>query len=135
LRAVVEHARGVLDELPGLAERENLPVSRGGVRTGALFSEIRDKMLDIVMQSERSYRGTLLGMRHGLDVVRMMRAVAETTGKTELRAFCDTWLEKRHGLVLRVEEEMRWFAQHPELATLSARPILPSQRAKQQSAS
>ena len=57
-----------LQELPPLCEREGLPVSVVGSLTGTLFSELRDKLADGLIQSERSYRGTLLGTRHGIDV-------------------------------------------------------------------
>jgi hypothetical protein len=120
----------VLRALPALVERERLPVSRGGRLTGALFSELRDKMFDVVTHCERSYRGTLLGARHGLDVVRMLRAVAEQTGRTSLFDFCESWLTTRVVLVERLEEELAWFAQHPADALRLARPILQAPRSR-----
>jgi hypothetical protein len=130
LRAVSEHAEAVLRTLPALAEREHLPVSRGGKLTGAFFSELRDKMFDIVTDSERSYRGTLLGTRHGLDAVRMLRCVAEQLGRTALFDFCESWLTTRIVLVERVEEEMIWFAKNPSEALRLARPLLHTARSR-----
>ena len=81
LLAVADHADAVLKELPAIAERNDMPVSKGGRMTGALFSQLRDKMFDMLIDSDRSYRGTLLGCRHGLDVVRTLQQLARCNGK------------------------------------------------------
>jgi hypothetical protein len=121
LLAVADHARDTLCELPSLARVEELPVSLAGVYTGALFSELRDKLFDPMTTSERSYRGTLLGARHGLDLVRMLRALADETLRCALFDFCGSWLTARTVLVEELEEQMHWFAQHPERAVRNAR--------------
>ena len=127
LQAVADHADAVVDELPRLATRNGLPVSRGGRLTGALFSQLRDKMFDMLIDSDRSYRGTLLGCRHGLDVVRMLQQVAVHNGLTDLDAFCAAWLNTRAVLVQKVEDELAWFARHPAAALqIARRPLLPS---------
>jgi len=123
LRALANHAQDVLRELPTMATMTSIPESKGGSMVGRLFSEIRDKVADRVIDSERSYRGTLLGARHGIDLVRLLRFAAERHGDDPLRAFCDIWLERRGQLVERVADELAWFASHPEAATaLSGTP-------------
>lgn len=121
LRAVADHADAVLVELPKLAERNGLPKSRGGFFVGELFSQVRDKLADALIDSDRSYRGTLLGCRHGLDVVRMMQQVSATYGLRELDAFCAAWLNTRTVLVQKLEDELAWFARHPAAALKSGR--------------
>lgn len=123
LEAVAQHAREVLSELPGLARRNSLPVSRAGSLIGRLFSQSRDKALDLVISAERSYRGTLLGCRHGLDVVRMLEAFARETGRAELADFCTRWLARREPLIQHVQEQLRWFAGHPGDAHAPARTL------------
>ncbi|MDB4991113.1 MAG: hypothetical protein JWN04_6291 [Myxococcaceae bacterium] len=135
LRAVAEHAEAVLRELPALAERNNLPVSKGGNLAGHMFSELRDKLFDRLIDCERSYRGTLLGCRHGLDVVRTLGHLAASVGNLELDAFCTRWLNTRTVLVERVEDELAWFAQHPDQATRLARPLVPSLRERSHASS
>jgi len=54
MRAIAEHARAALKELPSLCEREGMPVSVVRSLTGSLFSELRDKLADGLIQSERS---------------------------------------------------------------------------------
>ena len=47
--------------------------------------------------------------------------MADRIGDAELGSFCDAWLDKRVPLVKRAEEELAWFAAHPELAIKRAR--------------
>ncbi len=114
LRAVAAHAGRILIELPGLAERAGLTVSKGGVLAGELFSQGRDKLADLFIDRERSYRGTLLGMRHGIDAFRLTNELASSINNYELRDFTKTWLEQRLPLVQAVDEALRWFAEHPD---------------------
>jgi hypothetical protein len=74
-----------------------------------------------VISAERSYRGTLLGARHGLDVVRSLRSAAREASREELAGFCERWLERREPLVSAVERELEWFARHPREALSFAR--------------
>jgi hypothetical protein len=121
LRAVSDHAKKVLEQLPSLAERNGMVVSKGGIATGELFSQLRDKLADLFIDSERSYRGTMLGCRHGMDVVRLLLQVAVVLGNEELDNFCTAWLNTRSVLVQQLEEELAWFAKHPAEAVANAR--------------
>jgi hypothetical protein len=135
LHAVAAHAESVLSALPELARRNDMPVSKGGRMTGALFSQLRDKMFDMLIDSDRSYRGTLLGCRHGLDVVRMLRNLATCMGNTELDNFCTDWLNTRTVLVQKLEDELAWFAKNPEEALKLARPLMATARVRTEAAS
>jgi hypothetical protein len=123
LMAISEHADRTLVELPALAVSHDMPVSGAARRVGRLFSITRQLVGDRLLRRERSYRGTLLGMRHGLDVVHMLRHLAEHAGDRALVSWCDAWLAVRCPLVQRAEEELRWFAEHPELAMQIAVPL------------
>jgi len=117
LRAVANHAQDVLRELPALSALTSVPESNAGSMVGRIFSELRDKLADRIIDSERSYRGTLLGARHGIDLVRLILFAAEQHGDATLKAFCATWLERRAELVEGVADELQWFARNPEAAT------------------
>jgi hypothetical protein len=119
LLAVAEHATEVLDALPAVAERHGMPVSAGGRIVGKVFSAVRHLFADRVIEAERSYRGTLLGIRHGVDVMRLLEHVAMVLNDAELANWCEDWLDTRNDLVARVEEGLAWFARHPEEATRS----------------
>ena len=116
LRLVAAHAQGAMGEIVELAEARGFADTRAGVGVGSMFSQFRDGLADHLISRERSYRVTLLGMRHGMDVVRSVRFVAEAAGDTGLSTFCQTWLEHRAPLVDRVAAELAWFARNPESA-------------------
>jgi hypothetical protein len=116
LHAVAAHARRAHRELEGLAGDEEVRLRDAAGRVGALLSNARHLLLDRLVDRERSFRATLLGLRHGLDTVRMLRHVADAAGRVELGGFCTRWLEEREPLVADVERSMSWFAHHPGLA-------------------
>ncbi|MET0340346.1 MAG: hypothetical protein ABW252_05060 [Polyangiales bacterium] len=131
LRAVADHADAVLRDLPALAQRTGMPVSRGGRLTGELFSQLRDKLFDMMIDSDRSYRGTMLGCRHGIDLMHLLKHLATVQGKLELDQFCEAWLNTRCVLVQRLEDELAWFAKHPQQALELARhPFAAGSRAR-----
>lgn len=116
LNAVARHAQQVLQELPALAESRKLPVSRVGQLVGRLFSDARQWVADRMLEPERSYRGTLLGMRHGVDLVLLIRDIARVEGDSDLEVWCSVWLAEREPLIESVAYELRWFAATPEVA-------------------
>jgi hypothetical protein len=118
LRAVAAHANEVLDELPKLARARGLAVAGVGTIVGETFSDVRHFFADRLIDRERSYRGTLLGMRHGIDLVRLIGAAAEDEGDTELASWCERWLAIREKLVIGVERELEWFGRHQTFAAL-----------------
>ncbi|PCC73570.1 hypothetical protein SAMN02745121_08450 [Nannocystis exedens] len=131
LRAVADHADSALAELPGLAEQYKLPVSTGGRAVGAAFSVVRNQFADMFLSLERSYRGTLLGMRHGVDLMLLFEKVARRDGAVALADWCVGWLEKRTALLAEAEQALAWFAEHPERALEAAthRPLARAFRA------
>lgn len=116
LRAVSAHAEGVLAELPGMMKAHDLPVSEGGRAMGNALSGLRDHLIDLLVNEEKSYRGTLIGMRHGIDLVELIRGVALVEGNALLATWCAGWIETRRPLVEAVARELAWFAAHPERA-------------------
>lgn len=116
LRAVAEHAKTALAELPPLVERHDLPVSEGGKTVGAAFSSLRDHFADLLLNAEKSYRGTLLGMRHGVDLVELIEYAARHEGDVQLAEWCARWLGTRRPLVEAAARELAWFAANPARA-------------------
>jgi hypothetical protein len=124
LKAAANHAERVLQELPDVAKRDGLVISGAGIAFGNLLSELRDTVIDKLIASERSYRGTLAGFRHGIDVVYTLQLVARRAERNELVAFCERWREARLPLVAAIEKELSWFAEHPDEALKPARPLV-----------
>jgi len=119
--AVSQHAELALGELKQLAQAESLPIQAAvGRRIGMLFSMLR-KALDFMLDREKSYRATLLGMHHGVDLVILVAAAARADERWELARWCERWLTARRPLVDSVASDLSWFATHPRDALDSAR--------------
>lgn len=120
LRTIAVHALQSLNELPLLASAEGLPASGVAQALGSFFSTVRTTALDWLVQEQISYRGTLLGLRHGLDVARLLGHTADETMSEGLGEWCGEWVLAREPLVRVATEELAWFAQNPHLAIAGA---------------
>jgi hypothetical protein len=122
--ALAAHATTTLDDLHGVAAVRSLPTSLGGLTAGRLFSTVRDRALDLVLTTEKSYRGTLLGLRHGIDLVTLLRDAALAADDRSLADFCDRWLAERVPLLADAASELKWFGRRPERALAPVRATL-----------
>lgn len=120
LLALGEHARSQRERFDAIAcnrqPERGLQLARA---VGELFSTLRNLVFDRMIDTERSYRGTLLGFRHGLDVTRLLRACAARLDEKPLLEFCDELLEQRTVLVHEAERQLAWFAELPHRALKS----------------
>jgi hypothetical protein len=96
---------------------------RVGRLVGEVFSGLRHFLFDRMLSTERSYRATLLGLQHGLDVARLLRDVARREEKIRLFRFCDDLIAEREVLLREAERALHWFAEHPEAAMASGARI------------
>jgi hypothetical protein len=120
MRAVSVHAARVLPELRRLAEAEGLGTHSVGSWIGDAFSFARRLAFDRMLDREKSYRGTLIGMYHGVDVVRLVRAAARARGRDRISTFCDAWLDERIPLIEAAGRQLDWFGAHPAIAVESS---------------
>lgn len=121
LLAVSQHAAAVRPRLDSLIEGRRATV-RGvevGRAVGEVFSLLRHYLFDRIIDTERSYRGTLLGLDHGIDIVHMLAAITLRDGDEHLGMFCAEWLVERTALVQQARAELAWFADQPKLALQS----------------
>lgn len=109
--AVAAHAEESLERFKALVNKKSL-----GEQTGKLFSILREGVGDRPLTSERSYRGTLLGMAHGLDLGTVAHELARGLGEAALADFFASWLAQRQELVQACRAELSWFVEHPERA-------------------
>jgi hypothetical protein len=112
LLAVADHAERALVEI------ERFPDGSSGLgeAIGRTFSAVRDAVADRLVSREKSYRGTLLGLQHGVDCALLVRAVADAGGRADVVAFLDRWLAERQPLVAACRGALEWFAHNPDLA-------------------
>ncbi len=121
LRAVAAHASREEPVLKRLAEARGTEQSKIGAAFGELFSIGRDGLADFALSTEQSYRGTLLGMRHGYDAIHLFGLGAKAEGDLELAAWCDAWMAERGPLITAVADALAWFAAHPDRARANAK--------------
>lgn len=124
LRKAAMHAERAIKSLWRRGLGRQVPGSVVGAVAGVLFSNVREVLLDRLIRGERSYRATLLGMRHGVDLVCMLKNVAQHEGDLELEEWCDAWLRERIPLVQETEANLAWFADHADRASRVAKPLL-----------
>lgn len=133
LRAVSNHAREQLATLEALADLDDRRLAKVGIVIGEAFSLVREAFADRIVSHEKSYRGTLLGMHHGVDLVTELREVAALAGRRDVMVWCDQWLAVRTPLVEAARGELGWFARNPDAA--AERPGLGSMSATTESTS
>jgi hypothetical protein len=127
--ANAEHAEAMWPRLQALFDRRQIGGIVVGRVVGRAFSELRQFVLDRVLDAERSYRGTLLGLYHGIDVVRLLGSAAARSQDEHLLQFCNEWLAERAFLVERAERALLWFAECPRRALRSPlRDVAPLSR-------
>jgi len=124
LRVISSHASSALDDLPGLAHERGLVITTISTVVGDAYSYLREVVLDRVVDVERAYRETILDVRRGVDLVRLLRSSADDEGDHELVAWCDKWLPIRTRLVREAADELEWFARHPVFARRISIPFL-----------
>jgi hypothetical protein len=116
LLAIAEHAARLRPRLDAkLRDEQPMGLSLGRA-VAETFSAIRHFLVDRILDAERSYRGTLLGLRHGVDVARLLREVALREVDAELVHLCDELLVDRAALLEEAEQALAWFAEQPSRA-------------------
>ena len=128
MQAVSDHAARILPEIRRLAKAEQLETRSSGAVIGDAFSLFRKLVFDQLLDREKSYRSTLIGMYHGMDVVRLLGAAARAEGRSRIVAFCERWLAERGPLVRVATIELEWFGRNPRLALEAARHRLGGKR-------
>lgn len=110
--AAAEHAQSSLPALRQLARARGRAPGLGEA-IGQSFSEIRHKVGDLFVSAELSYRGTLLGMYHGVTAFDLARGAARFECDYEMADFCKAWLSERRAILACCERALDWFAVHP----------------------
>jgi hypothetical protein len=123
LRAIAAHAEHLRPRMNALMIREQPVGIRVGRLVGELFSGLRHLFFDRMLSAERSYRATLLGVRHGIDAAWLLRDVARREEQIRLFRFCDDLIAEREVLLRDAERALSWFADHPEIAMASGARI------------
>ena len=119
LLAIAHHAQSMRMRFEEIAKKKPTMGMALGRAVGEVFSILRHAVFDRVIDVERSYRGTMLGAKHGLDVARLLREVALVSRETEMIDIINEWLPEREALVRKAEEQLAFFAEEPRMAIRS----------------
>lgn len=95
-----------------------LYLTHGGL--GTTLTSLRHLVVDRVVHAERAYRTVLLDLRHGIEVVKLLREITRRQMLFGLVRWCDDWLGARRTLVARAEARLSWFAEQELPAGASA---------------
>jgi phosphatidylserine/phosphatidylglycerophosphate/cardiolipin synthase-like enzyme len=113
LLAISEHARAIRPRLEAIQQRESRIGIGAGRAVGQTMSALRYLVFDRFLDVERSFRATLLGVRHGLHVALLLREVASQENDVFLVNFCTDLIDQRGRLVENAQRSMSWFAEEP----------------------
>lgn len=108
LRAIAAHATAMQPRFNTIVAGYDVPLSRGGL--GAALASLRDLVVDRIVQGERAYRIAILDLRHGLDIVKLLREATRNDQLLGVIRWCDDWLGARRSLVSHAERELSWFS-------------------------
>ena len=120
LQAVADHATVMQERFARILDGHDLETqhARGGI--ASTFASLRHLVVDRVVDPERAYRTALLDLRHGLEVVKLLREIARREMLFGLIRWSDDWLGARRTLVARVEAQLAWFAEQEAIETALA---------------
>jgi len=109
LEEVATHATAMRARFVEVLHAHEIVFHKGTL--GATLATLRHLVVDRVIDAERSYRTALLDLRHGIDVVKLLREVSRRVELFGVIRWCDDWVGARRTLVARVEAQLAWFAE------------------------
>jgi hypothetical protein len=118
LRTIAQHAEALQPRFHALVSGYDITAARGGL--GAALANLRDLVVDRIVQGERAYRIALVDLRHGVDAVSLFRAASREDQLLGLIRWCDDWLSSRRPLVALAERALSWFSETPALTDADA---------------
>ncbi len=121
LREVATHATDMRQRFADMLAGHDIRLGRTGI--GATLATLRHLVVDRVMDAERAFRTALLDLRHGMELVILLRELARRDMLFGVIRWCDDWLAARRALLARVEAQLGWYLD------VSLLPATPSEAA------
>ncbi len=119
---VGEHSTAMRARFVEMLTAHELRLGRAGI--GATLATLRHLVVDRVVDAEHSYRTALLDLRHGIELVKLLRDIARREMLFGVIRWCDDWLAARRTLVARVEAQLFWFMEQIALRSPSEEELL-----------
>jgi hypothetical protein len=117
---IAAHADGTCRALSEILRRI-APDARAGAGMGTWFSIMRERVTDLWISREGSYRQTLLGLHHTMDLLDLVVAAADEDDRTDLARWATATRDERAPLLLQCTAELAWFGHHPDIAAAPAK--------------
>jgi hypothetical protein len=124
LRAIAAHSQAMRPRL--IRQLDGHALVPEHARISATLTTLRYIFAERVHHdAERAYRVALHDLRHGVDVVRVLREVARLDELLGLIRWCDDWLSARRTLVARASAQLAWFGERSgaPIEPLAAQPM------------
>jgi len=116
LFAIAEHNDDVELAFAKLTKHRSSVGRRLARVVAQVFSGVGHFFFDRLIDRESRYRTTLLGLKQGIDTLRLLREVVTINHDIALLKFCDLVMVERLCLLEDAEQALVWFAEQPELA-------------------
>ena len=113
LREVSNHATIMRSRFLEVLTAHELRLGRQGL--GAALATLRNVVVEAAPRGgdpQRAFRTALLDLRHGVEVVQLLRDAARREMLFGVIRWCDDWLGARRTLVARVEAQLAWYVEH-----------------------
>lgn len=121
LQAVADHAVAMHRRFVVILEAHDLePLHPRGAITSTLAS-LRHLVVDRVVDPERAFRTALLELRHGMEIVELLRDLARREMVFGLIRWSDDWLAARRTLVACAEAQLTWYIEREAIMNDLAR--------------
>lgn len=115
LADIADHAERMQRRFAAMLDGHALELHLSRGTLGAPLTSLRHLVVDREVHGERAYRTTLLDLRHGVEVVKLLREITRRQVLFGLVRWCDDWLGARRTLVARAEAQLAWFSDQETL--------------------
>jgi hypothetical protein len=130
MEEIATDAERALEQIEGWARRRGVQGLSAESAAARAFASARDKLAELALTTEQSYRMSLLAARHGVDLIRMIRELARLADDRELREWSERWSLRRLDLIEQGEMALAWFAEHSGRALEPVKSTLMAQVAR-----
>lgn len=124
------HAERSLEQVEEWARRRGIRSAVSESVASRALTNVRERFSELAMSVEQSYRMSLLGMRHSVDLIRLIRELAVLADDRDLREWSERWSLRRLDLLEQAEMALGWFAEHPGRALEPVKSTLVAQVAR-----
>lgn len=130
MEEIALHAERAVEQVEEWARRRGVSGLTAESAAVRALAGARDKLTDLALTTEQSYRMSLLTVRHSVDLIRSIRELAVLADDRDLREWSERWSLRRLDLLEQGEMALAWFAEHAGRALEPIKSTLVAQVAR-----